>query len=131
MPRKTPEDYLRDCHAEEQAEAGAASGRLKIFLGYASGAGKSLRMLDEARRRRERGEDVVVGALQSSISPEVAPLLEKLEIIPLKFGALDVAAIRVRAPSACVIDGLASNNPPGSANATRWQDVRELLNNSI
>jgi two-component system sensor histidine kinase KdpD len=60
--RKTPEDYLRECQAEEQADLGRSKGRLKIVLGYASGVGKSFRMLDEARRRRERGQDVVVGA---------------------------------------------------------------------
>ena len=52
MSRKTPEDFLRECQAEEAA---VTKGRLKIFLGYASGVGKSFRMLDEARRRRERG----------------------------------------------------------------------------
>ena len=60
-PRPDPEQLLRQLEAEEQYER---RGRLKVFLGYASGVGKSLRMLDEARRRRERGEDVVVGATQ-------------------------------------------------------------------
>ncbi|HZL26903.1 MAG TPA: hypothetical protein VFC39_10255, partial [Acidobacteriaceae bacterium] len=56
LRRKTPEEALRECQAEEQAAA-RKKGHLKIFLGYASGVGKSFRMLDEARRRRERGED--------------------------------------------------------------------------
>jgi len=46
-------------------------GRLKVFLGYASGVGRSFRMFDEARRRKERGQDVVVGALQPQVPPEV------------------------------------------------------------
>ena len=50
--RKTPEEYLRECQAEEEASAASSQGRLKIFLGYASGVGKSFRMLDEARRRK-------------------------------------------------------------------------------
>src|SRR5258708_14775635 len=82
--RKTPEEYLRYCQAEEDAAAIGRKGKLKIFLGYASGVGKSFRMLDEARRRRERGEDVVVGAMQSEIPAEVAPLVRTLDVIPLK-----------------------------------------------
>src|SRR5258708_4911812 len=82
--RKTPEEYLRYCQAEEDAAAIGRQGKLKIFLGYASGVGKSFRMLDEARRRRERGEDVVVGAMQPRISAEVGPLVRALEVIPLK-----------------------------------------------
>ena len=59
-------------------------GNLKIFLGYASGVGKSFRMLDEARRRRERGQDVVVGAIQPKVPPDVESILRKLEVTPLK-----------------------------------------------
>src|SRR5262245_6464890 len=94
LRRKTPEELLRECQAEEAA---TRKGHLKIFLGYASGVGKSFRMLDEARRRRERGQDVVVGANQRQVPPEVARLMEKLEVFPLKtFGqgtAIDVEAI--------------------------------------
>src|SRR5713101_712524 len=82
--RKTPEEYLRECQAEEDAAVASSKGNLKIFLGYASGVGKSFRMLDEARRRRERGQDVVVGAMQPRVPAEVEPLLRKLEVIPLK-----------------------------------------------
>jgi K+-sensing histidine kinase KdpD len=57
-------------------------GRLKVFLGYASGVGKSFRMFDEARRRKERGQDVVVGALQPQVPPEIGPILSSLEIVP-------------------------------------------------
>jgi two-component system sensor histidine kinase KdpD len=130
--RKTPEDFLRECQAEEAA---VRKGHLKIFLGYASGVGKSFRMLDEARRRRERGQDVVVGAIQPKVPPEVGRLLEKLEVIPLKtFGqdsAIDVEALMRRRPAVCVIDGLAYDNPPGARNPTRWRDVEELLNAGI
>src|SRR5579863_8196245 len=126
--RKTPEEYLRECQAEEQV---SGRGHLKIFLGYASGVGKSFRMLDEARRRRERGEDVVVGAVQPDVPPEVEPILKKLEVIPLKevngSTALDVERVLARCPSVCVIDGLAYNNPHGLRNPTRWEDVRDLL----
>jgi two-component system, OmpR family, sensor histidine kinase KdpD len=132
ISRKTPEDFLRECQAEEAA---VAKGRLKIFLGYASGVGKSFRMLDEARRRRERGQDVVVGAIQPKVPPEVEKLLQKIEIIPLKtFGqdsAMDVEALIRRHPAVCVIDGLAYDNPPGARNPTRWRDVEDLLKAEI
>src|SRR5690242_8524748 len=81
--RKTPEELLQEIQSEEPR---AHKGYLKIFLGYASGVGKSFRMLDEARRRRERGQDVVVGAIQPREPPDVQEVLKKLELIPLKNG---------------------------------------------
>ncbi len=88
-------------------------------------------MLDEARRRRERGQDVVVGAVQPQAPPEAKELLEHLEVVPLKrIGegtVIDVDAIIRRRPAICIIDGLAYDNPPGARNAARWQDVRDLV----
>jgi two-component system sensor histidine kinase KdpD len=133
--RKTPEEYLRECQAEEEAATPKLEGHLKIFLGYASGVGKSFRMLDEARRRRERGQDVVVGAMQPQVPSEVQPLLRKLEVIPLEHvggaAAMNVTALLARHPAVCIIDGLAFDNPPGSRNPTRWQDVADLLEAGI
>ncbi|HEY6971339.1 MAG TPA: amino acid permease [Candidatus Angelobacter sp.] len=110
-------------------------GYLKIFLGYSSGVGKSFRMLDEARRRKERGQDVVVGAIQPQLPPEANAILSKLEVVPLKevgqSTAVDVDALLRRHPDACFIDGLAYDNPPGSRNATRWQDAKELVQAGI
>jgi two-component system, OmpR family, sensor histidine kinase KdpD len=109
----------------------AARGRLKVFLGYASGVGKSFRMFDEGRRRKERGQDVVVGALQPKLPTEVEPLLASLEIVPTvnvkSVPVMDVEAILKRRPEICLVDGLAYDNPLGSRNAHRWQDVEELL----
>src|SRR6187200_2528453 len=106
--RKTPEELLRQC--EMEAEHESRKGYLKIFLGYVSGVGKSFRMLDEARRRRERGQDIVVGAIQPKVPPEVEEILGKLEVIPLKTveggTAIDVDALMHRGPTVCVIDGL-------------------------
>jgi len=105
-------------------------GRLKVFLGYAPGVGKSLRMFDEARRRKERGQDVVVGAHQPQVAPEIEPLLHSLEVVPTlnvqDVPVIDVMAILQRHPQVCVIDGLAYDNPWGR-HAHRWQDVDELL----
>ena len=109
-------------------------GRLKIFLGYASGVGKSFRMFDEARRRKERGQDVVVGALQPRVPPEIKSILSSLEIVPTLevecVPVIDVPAILRRHPQICVIDGLAYDCP-WSRKAHRWQDVEELLTNGI
>jgi two-component system sensor histidine kinase KdpD len=130
--RKTPEQLLREVQAEERD---ANRGRLKIFLGYASGVGKSFRMLDEARRRSERGQDVVVAAVQPNEPAEAQRLLSKLEVMPTLVidgvNCIDIFALMGRRPAVCVIDGLAYDNPPGSRNPTRWQDADELLNHGI
>jgi len=130
--RPDPEQLLRQLQAEEQFYR---RGRLKIFLGYAGGVGKSFRMLDEARRRRERGEDVVVGAMQLKVSPEVEALLQRMVVIPLRsvngVPTMDVDAILRRHPQVCVVDGLAYDNPPGSAHPKRWQDVEHLMSSGI
>lgn len=131
LRRKTPEEFLRECQIEEAA---IGKGHLKIFLGYASGVGKSFRMLDEARRR-ERSQNVVIGAMQPRVPPEVQHLLAKLEVIPLKeIGggtAIDVDAIIRRNTRVCFIDGLAYNNPTGAQNSTRWEDVRDIIDAGI
>jgi two-component system sensor histidine kinase KdpD len=126
--RPDPEQLLRQLQAEERY---LGRGRLKIFLGYAGGVGKSFRMLDEARRRQARGEDVVVGAIQPKVSAEVEALLQKMPVIPLRaidgVPAMDIEAILRRHPQVCLVDGLAYDNPPGSSHAKRWQDVDHLL----
>ncbi len=131
--RKTPEEYLREAQAEEASTR--RRGYLKLFLGYASGVGKSFRMLDEARRRSERGQDIVVGAIQPRVSPEVDELLPHLEVIPLsRIGegtAIDVETIVRRHPAVCFIDGLAYDNPPGARNPNRWRDAQELIDSGI
>ena len=130
--RRTPEELLLQVQAEE---AQSNRGRLKIFLGYASGVGKSFRMLDEGRRRAERGQDVVVGAIQLPPTPDVEALLKRLEVIPLRTvdgaNVMDVAAVLKRMPRVCIVDGLAWDNPPGSMNRSRWQDVRQILDAGI
>lgn len=126
------EPYARDPRRDEPQNR---KGYLKVFLGYASGVGKSFRMLDEARRRHERGQDVVVGAIQPQLPPSIQELLQKLEVVPLKQmregTVIDVEALLRRHPEVCFIDGLAYNNPPDSRNPTRWEDVRELVSAGI
>src|SRR5258708_10094553 len=100
--RPDPDSLLRQVQEEEEF---ACRGWLKVFLGYTSGVGKSFRMLDEGRRRRERGQDVVVGAVQPHNDPETQALLDKMEVIPLKLiggaPAMDVEAILKRRPPGC------------------------------
>src|ERR1700685_143789 len=97
--RRTPEELLRQCEAEEARDT---RGRLKIFLGYASGVGKSFRMLDEGRRRKLRGQDVGVAAPQPTAASDVEELLRGFEIIPpradLGSPAMDLAAVLRRHP---------------------------------
>src|ERR1700733_4941024 len=130
-PRR-PEELLQQLQAEEEYER---RGRLKVFLGYASGVGKSFRMLDEGRRRQERGQNVVVGAIQPKTTPEIEAVLSKLDVIPLRemggVRVMDTPAILKRNPGVCLVDGLAYDNPPGAAHASRWEDVNELLDAGI
>lgn len=130
--RPDPELLLRQVEAEERR---ARSGRLKVFLGYSSGVGKSYRMLDEARRRRERGQDVVVAAIQEQRAPEVEALLSGLEVIPPLVingvAVIDVARVIARRPETVVVDGLAYDNPRGCKNRWRWRDVQDILHAGI
>ena len=131
--RPSPEQLLAQIEREERRER---RGRLKVFLGYAGGVGKSFQMLDEGRRRRERGEDVIVCALQPDYPPEVQAILKQLEIIPtVHVGdaeSIDVPAVIRRHPQLALIDGLAYDQSlVGSQNAHRWQDVEQLLDAGI
>ena len=127
---------MRRVQAEERR---ARRGRLKVFLGYASRVGKSFRMLDEGRRRRERGEDVVVAAIQFPLTPDLEAMMASLEYLPVlketyagnEYEVLNVAAIFRRHPRVCLVDELAYDNPPGTRNPKRWQDVDNILDQGI
>jgi two-component system sensor histidine kinase KdpD len=107
-------------------------GKHKIFLGYAPGVGKTHAMLEEAQRRKLRGQDVVIGILETRGRRPVEELEEGLERIPPKLingvPELDVDAIIARKPKVVLVDDLQHTNAPGSKNEKRWQDVDELLN---
>ncbi len=132
VSRPDPDRLLKQLEAEERQQR---RGRLKIFLGYASGVGKSYRMLDEGRRRKDRGQDVVVGALQSHIPPGAECVLRHLETIPVEVTeevpVMNVREILRRRPQVCLVDGLAYDNPPSLAHSKRWQDVEQLLDAGI
>lgn len=132
IARPDPEELLRRVESEEREEK---RGRLKVFLGYAPRVGKSRRMLDEGCRRKKRGQDVVIGALQRKESAGTGCYVGSLEMIPLRpvdgGVAMDTDAIIRRHATICLIDELAFDNPPGAEREHRWQDVEHLLNNGI
>lgn len=130
--RRTPDELLAEIELEERRRL---RGKLKVFLGYASGVGKSFQMLDEGRRRQMRGEDVVVCALQADYPPDVRSIVDQLEIIPTLATdcgeAIDLAGVIDRRPEVALVDGLAYDNPPECKNRHRWQDVEQLLNTGV
>jgi two-component system sensor histidine kinase KdpD len=115
-------------------------GTLRVYLGAAPGVGKTFAMLDEGRRRSERGTaDIVVGLVETHNRPKTISQLAGLEIIPRReieyrgqhFEEMDVDAILTRKPEVALVDELAHTNVPGSRNAKRWQDIEELLDAGI
>ncbi len=129
MP-KTPEQWLELASPPQRAR-----GTLKLFLGYAPGVGKTYSMLSEAIRRRSRGEDVVVGVVETHGRKAIAELAAQLEVLPRRkieykgtlFEEMDVEAILARQPQVVVVDELAHTNIPGSKHRKRYEDVLELL----
>ncbi len=113
----------------------AQRGRLKVYLGYAAGVGKTWQMLQEAHRLRQEGIDVVVGLVETHGRIGTAKLLEGLEILPrfvqpyrgILVEEMDVDAVLRRKPQVALVDELAHTNVPGSRNAKRYEDVQDLL----
>ena len=118
---------------------GPTRGTLRIYLGAAPGVGKTVAMLDEGTRRRDRGTDVVVGYVETHDRPLTSARVGDLEVIPRlvlhhrdrPFAELDVDAVIARHPKVVLVDELAHTNAPGSRNHKRWQDVFELLDAGI
>ncbi len=126
---------VRDNRRMTAPHSGARRGELRIYLGAAPGVGKTYAMLDEGRRRAERGTDVVVGLVETHDRPKTAALLEGMEVLPrarvshrgAEFTELDVPAVLARAPEVVLVDELAHSCAPGSPHAKRWEDVEDLL----
>jgi two-component system sensor histidine kinase KdpD len=131
--RKSPEDWLLSSETEKER------GRFKVFLGYAPGVGKTFSMLSEGIRRRSRGEDVVIGIVETHGRSGTGELSAKLEQVPRReidykgtlFTEMDVDAILARMPQVALIDELAHTNVEGSRFAKRYEDVLLLLENKI
>ena len=117
----------------------ARRGRLKVFLSYAAGAGKTYRMLDEAHELKKKGVDIVVGYFEPHGRKDTIEKIEGLEVIPRRkmeyrgasFEEMDTEAILKRAPKVCAVDEFPHTNMPGSERAKRWEDVMVLLDAGI
>jgi len=129
LPKK-PEEWL-----ELASPSPSARGIFKLFLGYAPGVGKTYSMLSEAIRRKSRGEDVVIGIIETHGRKGIQELAAQLEAVPRKkidykgtpFEEMDIDAILARRPAVVLVDELAHTNIPGSRHRKRYEDVQELL----
>jgi two-component system sensor histidine kinase KdpD len=109
-------------------------GKLKIFLGYAAGVGKTYQMLTEARELKRHGRDVVIGYFEPHGRLETIALTEGLEFVPRRvfehrgsrFEEMDTEAVIARHPEVAVVDEFAHTNVPGSLRLKRWQDVEAI-----
>ncbi len=114
---------------------GMARGTLRIYLGAAPGVGKTFAVLGQAHRRAARGNDVVIGLVETHGRPRTAEQLRGPEVLPratithrgMTLTELDVDAVLRRRPEVVVVDELAHTNAPGSRNTKRWQDVEKIL----
>ncbi|HEY6337348.1 MAG TPA: universal stress protein [Candidatus Sulfotelmatobacter sp.] len=132
MP-KTPEQWLEETVPQKKR------GIFKLFLGYAPGVGKTYNMLSEGIRRNSRGEDVVIGIIETHGRKGVIELASKLETVPRRnveykgtqFEEMDVDAILARKPAVVLVDELAHTNIEGSKHDKRYEDVMDLLEAEI
>ena len=131
--RKTPEQWL------EETSPSKKKGIFKLFLGYAPGVGKTYNMLSEGIRRHSRGEDVVIGIVETHGRAGIAELARRLPDVPRRqivykgtaFEEMDIDAILARQPQVAVIDELAHTNIDGSKHRKRYEDVFQLLDTGI
>ena len=130
--RITPEEALKRCKSENK-------GTLKIFLGNAPGVGKTYAMLNEANRRFERGDNILVGYFEPHDRPDTIAQLKNLPCAPLKnikyksiiLNEMNVEEIVKLKPNVVLVDELAHTNVPGSKNKKRYEDVLEILDAGI
>jgi two-component system sensor histidine kinase KdpD len=129
LPKK-PEDWLEVASPPQKAR-----GIFKLFLGYAPGVGKTYSMLSESLRRRSRGEDVVIGVVETHGRKGIEELSSQIESVPRKkieykgtvFEEMDVDAILARKPEVVLVDELAHTNIPGSKHRKRYEDIQDIL----
>jgi two-component system sensor histidine kinase KdpD len=122
-----------------QREEARLGGELYVYLGAAAGVGKTYAMLEEGRRLKEAGLDVVVGYVETHGRKETAARIGDLDVLPRKripyrgitLEELDVEAVLNRKAAIVLIDELAHSNAPGSANSKRYQDIQEILSAGI
>jgi len=110
-------------------------GRLKVYLGYCPGVGKTCRMLEEGHRLQTEGVDVVVGLVETHGRAGTIKLVDGLPIVAprtieykgIRLEEMDLAGVLARKPQVVLVDELAHTNIPGSSNPKRWEDVEEIL----
>jgi two-component system, OmpR family, sensor histidine kinase KdpD len=110
-------------------------GKLKIFMGYAAGVGKTYKMLEEAQELKAAGVDIVIGYFEPHGRKDTIAKTEGLEVIPRRkvtyrdsiFEEMDTGAILARHPQVCIVDEFPHTNVPGSERLKRWEDVEVLL----
>jgi two-component system sensor histidine kinase KdpD len=132
--RPDPDALLKEVEREESKK-----GRLKIFIGYAPGVGKTYTMLNEAHVLKKRGEDVVVAVVDTHGRIETEALLKDLEMIPRRrvdyqgivLEEMDLDTVLTRRPKVVLVDELAHTNAPGGRHPKRYQDIEELLESGI
>ena len=116
-----------------------SQGKLKIYLGYAAGVGKTYEMLEQAQELKARGADVIIGYFEPHGRKDTIAKTEGLEMIPRKrveyrgstFEEMDTDAIVERHPDVAVIDEFPHTNVPGAPREKRWEDVRYILDHGI
>jgi two-component system sensor histidine kinase KdpD len=137
--RPDPEQILEQIRAGEARTQKKERGRLKIFLGFAAGTGKTYAMLEAAQDLKRHGVDVVAGYVEPHARPETSAMLEGLETLPFKMAdykgirirEFDLDAALERRPRLLLVDELAHTNAPGSRHQKRYQDIEELLEHGI
>lgn len=137
--RPDPREVLEKIQAEEDKIRRKEYGKLKIFLGYAAGTGKTYAMLEEALELRKNNIDVVAGYIEPHARPETAALQEGLEHIPflmkeykgVNIREFDLDAALARRPKVLLVDELAHTNVKGCRHEKRYQDIEELLEHGI
>ena len=133
------EQLLKRLQYEQREQEKKNRGRLKIFLGYAAGSGKTYEMLEAAHEAKKQGIDVVAGYIEPHARPDTQALTKGLEMIqPLmvdykgvKLREFDLDAALARKPNLMLVDELAHTNAKGCRNEKRYQDVQELLRAGI
>jgi len=134
--RPDPDALLGRVLAKQARQQGA---RLKIFVGYAPGVGKTYAMLESAGRLAAQGVDVVVGVVETHGRSETGRLLQALEVLPrraveyrgTRLAEFDLDKALERRPKVLLLDELAHTNAPGTRHPKRWQDALELLDAGI
>jgi len=114
-------------------------GKLKVFLGYAAGVGKTYKMIEEAQALLAQGRDVVIGYFEPHGRKDTIGKTEGLEIVPRKvipyrgavFEEMDTDAVLARRPQICLVDEFAHTNVPGSGRNKRWEDIETLRDGGI